>query len=175
MSLLDTFLDRLEDQAPALARDLAPLSDEARRALGGVVGRFDRQRSGHLGENERRDAIRLLSLLRRPAEAESLEWLNKVLDYLDFNANAVLEKSEFDETMGIFEDFRRVDDNNATLSQIELELLYAVLRHRDQDDSHRLERDERRSLRADLERFESFWPEEVQNNPRVKEILSRRP
>lgn len=173
MSLLDTFLDRLQTEAPTLAKHLDPLSDDARRALAGVVGRFDRQGSGHLGENERRDAVRLLVLLRKPNEAQSLTWLNKVLDYLDFNANAVIESSEFEEMMGILDDFRRADSDNLSLSHVELELLYAVLRHRDADDSHALERDERRKLRADLERFDTFWADEQRDNPLVKEILSR--
>ena len=173
MSLLDTLMVRLQPEAPTLARNLADLDDDARRELEGVVGRFDRDDSGHLGEGQRRDLVRLLVLLRKPGEAESLQWLNKVLDYLDVNANAKLEPNEYAEVMGILDDFRRSDSNNLSLSHVELELLYAVLRHRDADNSHLLERDERRSLRADLERFEKWWEEEKEQNPLVKEILGR--
>jgi len=173
MSLLDTLVTRLQSEAPTLAGHLTDLSADARRELEGVVGRFDRDDSGHLGEAQRRDVVRLLVLLRKPDEAESLKWLNKVLDYLDVNANAKLEPNEYAEVMGILDDFRRADSDNLSLSHVELELLYAVLRHRDQDDSHQLERDERRSLRADLERFETFWENEQQSNPLVKEILDR--
>ena len=164
---------RLEQEAPSLAKDLTGLSDASRQQLEGVVGRFDRNDSGHLGEAQRRDLVRLLVLLRKPGESQSLVWLNRVLDYLDFNANAKIEANEFAEIMGILDDFRRTDSDNLTLSHVELELLYAVLRHRDTDDSGRLERDERRALRTDLEAFSSFWEREQKTNPRVQEILGR--
>lgn len=174
MSLLDTFLIRLRTEAPTLAKHLSTLDEEAHHQLEGVVGRFDREDSGHLGEAERRDAIRMLVLLRDPDDARTLQALNKVLDYLDFNADAKIDATEYAETMGILDDFRRADIDDLALSRIELDMLYAVLRHRDIDHSQRLERDERRRLRADLEHFDPFWEKERESNPLIREILARR-
>ena len=173
MDLLDTLLPRLRDEAPSLAARLDHLDAEATAQLEGVLGRFDAHDSGHLGQGARRDLIRLLVLLADPADATSLTWLNRALDYLDLNHNAKLEPAEYAEIMDIFDDFRRTDSDNLSLSAIELELLYAVLRHRDVDDSHRLERDERRALRAALARFDDFWATEVEENPRVREVLQQ--
>jgi len=167
------FIADTQEEDPKLAQTLAALDEGGQKELGGVLGRFDAGGNGTLGSSERLYARRVLNRLRRP-DAEVLTAANKVLDYLDLNADAKLDKAELDLAVEVLDMFAKVDDGNDTLSVHELELLFAVLRHIDADDSRQLEKAERAKLRSSLQDPEAFWAQQKEQNPLVQELLAQR-
>lgn len=170
-NLVHSFLDHTRQEDARLASNLEKLGPDGDALLAGVLGRFDRDGSGSLGARERLDARRVLNFVRLHS-TETLAELNKILDYLDLNANAKLEISEVELTLEIFDHFSKIDSENTTLSLKELRMLYAVLRHLDADDSHSLELEERRKLRHSLERPAAFIEEQKKTNPLLQAILA---
>ncbi len=90
-----------------------------------------------------------------------------------FDASSKLEANEVRLTIEVLDAFAGIDSDNRVYSEHELELLLAVLRHLDQSNTGRLEKDERMKLRSRLEDPEKFWNEEKANNPLVKDLLAR--
>ena len=90
-----------------------------------VLGRFDQKGRGELDPSQRLLARRVLTRLRRP-DRRILALANRVLDYLDLNRNALLEENELELTIEIMELFSRVETQNDTLSERELEVLALV-------------------------------------------------
>src|SRR5690606_9251398 len=87
-------------------------------------------------------ARRLLKPLRH-RDNDALETLNKVLDYLDLDANGRLDESELDRCAEALEHFAQLAPPDHQLSRAELETLRRVLRALDANDDHRLDAKER--------------------------------
>ena len=168
--LVETFLVETDEEHARLSRELRALDEEGRRNLGGVLGRFDQKGRGILDPRERLLARRVLGRLRRPS-TPTLALLNRVLDYLDLNANAILEDGEVELCVEILEVFSRADTDDGRLSDRELRMLYAVLRHLDANHNGRLDADERKRLRECLRHPADFLDEQRRTNPRLKELL----
>ena len=171
--LADRFLDHAGEEAPALAKRLRPLDAEGKTGLAGVLGRFHRSGGEELSAEERLLARRILNLLHKPSTS-GFAVLNRVLDYLDLNANAVLEASELEHGLGILEAFARADSVNETLSERELRMLYAVLRHHDRNDNYVLDRSERDLLHTALQDPEGFFLQQKRDNPLLIEVMAQR-
>jgi len=172
-SLVENFLAETKEESPSLAKYLDALDAQGRVELGGVLGRFDFHRRGKLDPQERLMARRILGRLHRPSN-DGLVLTNRVLDYLDLNHNALLEADEVSFCIEIFEMFARADSDNDTVSEFELELLYAVLRHIDQNDNHVLDTHERQQLHDALENPRAFLQRQRANNPRFAELIKQR-
>ncbi len=171
-SLIDSFLRTAANDDPAQAHAIQALDDAGREQLAGVLGRFDLRDHDALSRKEQVTAGTVLARLRK-IETPSLVLFNKGLDYLDLNANSKLEANEVRLTIEVLDAFAGIDSDNRVYSEHELELLLAVLRHLDQSNTGRLEKDERMKLRSRLEDPEKFWNEEKANNPLVKDLLAR--
>jgi hypothetical protein len=172
-SLVEAFLADTKEESPSLAKYLAALDPQGRVELGGVLGRFDFQRRGVLDAEQRLMARRVLGLLQRP-NADMLVLVNRVLDYLDLNNNALLETDEVTLCIEILELFARADSDNDTVSEFELELLYAAIRHMDRDDNHALDPYERHQLHDALKNPKAFLERQRVKNPRVAELMRQR-
>src|SRR5690606_34270878 len=164
------FRNHCATEAPQIAEFIDTLDNHGRREMGGILGRFDLNGNGKLDAQQRLFASRVLDRLHRPTTS-SLELTNKILDYLDLNANAVLEEKELDLAVEILEIFAGAESDNATLSERELGMLYAVLRHIDSDDNHQLDPGERRELREALNDPKGFIETQKANNPLLSEFL----
>jgi hypothetical protein len=143
--LVATFLAETRTEDPPLHKTISQLDDEGIRSLAGILGRFDERGDGQLDPAGRLQARRVVGRLRKP-KASSLALMNRVLDYLDLNENGTLEDKELRLATDLFEAFQTAESDNDTLSDRELELLYAVLRGLDQDHDGRLSRKEREGL-----------------------------
>ena len=172
-SLASSFLAETAEEEPRLHKSLSALDEEGLRNLAGVLGRFDESNAGHLDAEKRLLARRILGRLRRPSTS-SLALLNRVLDYLDLNENALLEPKEVQLCVEIFKVLQSAESANETLSDRELEMLYAVLRGLDRDDDGRLSQEERRRLREALDSPASFLAEQRAANARFREVFERR-
>lgn len=139
--VVDGFLSHTREEDPRLFKRLAALDDEGTRNLAGVLGRFDEHRNGHLEAEKRLLARRILGRIRKPSTF-SLALLNRVLDYLDLNGNAILEEKEVGLFGQVCSIFQGAESKNETLSNRELELLYGYLRGLDRDNDGRLSRTE---------------------------------
>ena len=171
--LARTFIEASAEEDPTLAKQLAALDAQGLHELGGVLGRLDNRGAGELSPTERLFARRVLSRLHRPNH-DSLVLTNRVLDYLDLNLSAILEEDELELCVEIIELFAHADSDNDTLSHRELEMLYAVLRHLDQDGNGRLDPDERAALRRGLAKPAAFLAEHRASNPHLKRVLAER-
>ncbi len=171
-ALISTYIDQIRGDDPGMANHLASLEAAGQKELGFVLTRFDLRSQDTLNPRERIQATRVLKRVQKFSE-HSLNALNRVLDYLDLNANSKLEPYETELVCEMIEAFCRVDSDNETLSTIELELMYAVLRNLDDDNTHRLEADERLKLRSSLKDPKAFWIREKETNPLVQEILAK--
>lgn len=169
--LVPAFLAETDEEHGKLARELRALDHEGQRNLAGVLGRFDHRGRGALDARERLLARRVLGRLRRPS-TPTLALLNRVLDYLDLNANAVLDEAELELCVEVLEVFSQADSKDDRLSDRELKMLYAVLRHLDANDNGRLDADERRRLSEALRHPLDFLDEEKRTNPRLREVLA---
>lgn len=172
-SLVDEFLTETRQESPTLAKYLDQLDGHGRVELGGVLGRFDLHRRGKLDAQERLMARRVLGRLHRPASS-GLALTNRVLDYLDLNHNALLEPDEVSFCVEIFEMFAHADSDNDTLSEFELELLYAVLRHVDRSDNHVLDPNEKMELHEALSNPRAFLQRQRSQNPRFRALIDAR-
>ena len=173
LDLAERFLEETDDEAPGLAKRLRRLDEEGMRNLAGILSRFDRGKRGQLGATERLFARRVLSRLRKPS-TEGLALTNKILDYLDLNANAKMEDDELELCVEVLEMFARADSVNDTLSEFELQMLYAVLRHLDKNHNYFLDARERDELRIGLNDPKAFLESQKRTNPLLKEILETR-
>jgi hypothetical protein len=135
-----------------------------------VLGRFDRRGRGELDPTQRLLARRILGRLKRPSTA-TLALLNRILDYLDFDADSRLNEEETGTCVEILERFSRIDSDNSSLSEKELRMLYAVLRGIDADSSLSLDSKERGHLKRALADPNGFLAEQKANNPRLREVL----
>ena len=172
-SLVDDFLAETKEESPPLAKYLDALEPQGRHELGGILGRFDFQKRGKLDPQQRLMARRILGRLHRPT-ADGLVLTNRILDYLDLNHNALLEPEEVSFCIEIFEMFARADSDNDTVSEFELQMLYAVLRHIDTNDNHVLDAHERKQLHEALETPRAFLQRQRSQNPLFKELIERR-
>ena len=107
-------------------------------------------------EGERLLARRVLLRLRRPT-THSLVLANKILDYLDLNADSLLSEKEVALCVEIFERCSALAASNGTLSERELKRVYSILRRLDADDDHALNASERAALRQALEDPAKFF------------------
>jgi hypothetical protein len=171
--LVTSFMEHAHEEEPHAAAYLADLDADGQRELAGVLGRFDTKRRGKLDAPQRIFAYRILARLHRPSTA-SLTWTNKILDYLDLNANALIEENELDLISEIFSLFATAESDNDTLSERELEMLYAVLRFIDDNDTRFLEAHERVILRQGLDDPKGFMAYHRANNPLLQAIIDRR-
>jgi hypothetical protein len=169
-ALIGDFLTHTEEEDPKLHKHLVALSEEAQVSLAGVIGRFDYSGNNKLTATQRLFAGRVLGRLRKP-DAEQLAVLNRVLDYLDFDQSSFLSEAEMETCVEILELFAHVESDNQTLSERELKMLYAVLRHLDHDDTGRLEERERHELRRGLKEPRIFWAKQKEENPLLEELL----
>jgi len=172
-SLVGSFLAETAQEDPTLHGYLDKLDDEGRRLLAGVLGRFDQKGRGELDASQRLLARRVLTRLRRPDRA-ILSLTNRVLDYLDLNRNALLEENELELTIEIMELFSRVETQNDTLSERELEMLYAVLRHIDTNDNGVIDAHEKVRLRDGLDDPVGFLAQQLAQNPEFQQLVEDR-
>ena len=171
--IVESFLSATAEEEPRLHKALSSLDEEGLGNLGGVLLRLDERNQGHLDAEKRLLARRILARIRKPS-TKSLALLNRVLDYLDLNGNALLDGKEVQLCVEIFEVFQSAESVNETLSDRELEMLYAVLRGLDRDDDGRLSHEERRRLRDALESPAFFLAEQKATNARFREVVERR-
>jgi hypothetical protein len=171
--IFSAFIEHAREEEPSTTAYLEDLDEDGQRELVGVIGRFDTKRKGKLDVHQRMFAYRVLSRLHRPSTA-SLTWMNKILDYLDLNANALIEENELELATEIFSLFAHAESDNDTLSERELEMLYAVLRFIDDNDTHFLEPHERVTIRQGLDDPKGFMAYHRANNPLLQAIIERR-
>jgi hypothetical protein len=162
--LVTSFLEQAEEEDERLSSKLSKLDDEGRTNLAGVLGRFNAKGHKTLGTEERMLAYRVLTRLKY-ADTQSLVITNRILDYLDLNANAVLEADEMDICLKILEAFAKAESDNETLSRRELKMLYAALRYLDDNNSHVLDGDARYKLLDALDDPRRFIERQAQDNP----------
>jgi hypothetical protein len=162
--LVADFLLRAAEEDDRLARALNKLDAEGQTNLAGVLGRFAPGGRGALGTEERMLTYRVLTRLKQ-ADTQSLVLINRILDYLDLNANAVLEADEIEICLKILEAFARAESDNETLSRRELKMLYAALRHLDDNHSHVLDGDARYKLLDALDDPRRFIERQAKDNP----------
>jgi hypothetical protein len=142
LHLVDPFIVATREEEPTLGEALDALEERGRRQLAGVLGRFGAASRHELHATDRLLARRLLKPLRH-RDADSLETLNKVLDYLDLDANGRLDEEELERCAEAIEHFARLSPPDHQMSRAELETLRRVLRALDANDDHRLDARER--------------------------------
>jgi len=169
--LVDNFLAHTAEEDPSLYEALAELDDDGRRSLAGVLGRFDRSSNAELDPKGRLLAARILTRLKAPT-ADALVTTNKILDYVDLDANAQLDESEMELCVEILELFSKAESDNNTLSERELGMLYAVLRHLDSNDNRKLDAGERHELRQLLNDPDHFMATQRQENPLLEKFFN---
>ena len=168
-TIVEHYLQNTKDEDPGHHRALAGLVESEQKLLAGLLGRFDIGRNGTLSAKERLAARRVLARIRKPT-ADTLELANKVLDYLDLNANSTIDHGEMELCLEIVELFASAESEDGKISRRELKMLYAVLRNLDSDNSGKLERPERDKLRHALEDPAKFLAREKEENPLLKEL-----
>ncbi|MDY0296824.1 MAG: hypothetical protein RB296_05850 [Acidobacteriota bacterium] len=154
---------------PALAKSLEMISVDGRRELGGVIGRFISGPGGVSDPAVRLRVRRLVGRLHKP-EIDMLVTLNRTLDYMDLNADGKLDENEMELCLQLFERFSGIISANHTLSAIELELLYAVLRFADRNQNGRLEETERKQLMSEIQGGRSFLRRQFSDNPEFRSV-----
>ena len=168
-SLVREFITASTEEAPSLAKGLDKLDEDGKRELAGILGRFDFRGQGKLDAQQRLFARRVLGRLHR-LTTTSLTLTNQILDYLDLNSNALLEPNEVEFAVEILEMFAKADSINDTLSERELRMLYAVLRHLDSNDNRVLDKHEVKQLHDALEAPSAFLARQKRTNPLFAEI-----
>jgi hypothetical protein len=169
--LATRFLEASAEEEPHLAKSLGSLNADGMRELGGILGRLDVRGKGELDATERLLARRVLVRLHKPS-VEMLVLTNKVLDYLDLDANALIDEEELELCVRIIELFTHADGDNDTLSHRELEMLYAVLRHLDTNGNGQLDPNERLALHAGLAKPAEFLAAQKFSNPHLRALLA---
>lgn len=145
LQIIDPFLEATREEDPALCKSLEALDERGRRQLAGVLGRFGSTQRHELHAVDRLYARRLLKPLRHH-DADTLETLNKVLDYLDLDGNGRLDEGEMDQCVEVIERFATLSPPDHQLSRVELDTLSRVLRALDGNSDHRLDAEERAEL-----------------------------
>ena len=169
-STVEDFLRHTADENPSLARGLSVLDERGRRELGGVLGRLEPRSGGPLGARERLLCRRILLRVRKPSAA-SFSLLNRALDYFDLDADGKLDEAELELGVRVLEVFARADSPNDTLSEKELRMLYACLRHLDSNHDGRLTGEELRHLGEAVRDPDAFLAAQRATNPRLREVL----
>lgn len=173
LKIVDNFIEQTREEDPMLAKAIEDLDNMGRRNLGGILGRFDQAGNGILDARERLLARRILGRLRKPT-SEMLSIVNKILDYLDLNSDALLDPSEAELCVRIMEKFSSVESRNETLSDLELRMLYAVLRYLDKNNNHVLDVEERLRLDKALDNLTGFMQMQKIENPYLQEVLDQK-
>lgn len=145
LQLVEPFLTDTREEDPPLAAALARLDERGRGQLAGVLGRFGGSGRHELHATDRLLARRLLKPLRHH-DQDALEMLNKILDYLDLDANGRLDEQELDLCADALESFARMSPPDHVMNRPELESLARVLRALDANDDHRLDATERKAF-----------------------------
>ncbi len=169
--IVTRFMDETRAEDPALRRELDQLDGKGLHELSGVLGRFDGRGRGELDVEQRLLASRILKRLRT-IDTETLAVANKVLDYLDLNTDGRLSAHEMELCLEVLEVFAHAESQDGLLSRRELQMLYAVLRHFDGDDSARLEAPEIRWLRHSLGDPPKFMDRMRAENPHLRRLVS---
>ncbi|HPC84277.1 MAG TPA: hypothetical protein P5234_11370 [Thermoanaerobaculaceae bacterium] len=146
-SQVEVFLAATSEEAPELAKALAALDDDGKLELAGVLGRFEDR--GLSPAQQRLMARRFLGRLRKPT-ARALALTNRIIDFLDRSGNARLDDREIAVGLELLDAFSRVESDNETLSERELDLLGKAVRLHDRDDNRVLDEGELARLRAAL-------------------------
>ncbi|HPW55315.1 MAG: hypothetical protein KA072_10130 [Thermoanaerobaculaceae bacterium] len=146
-TLVNAFLAATYEEDPGLAKSLAMLGEEGKLELAGVLGRFENR--GLAPAQQRLMARRFLGRLRKPT-AQGLALTNRVLDFLDRQGSSRLDDRAIAIGLELLEAFARVESDNDTLSERELELLGKAVRLYDRDDNRVLDDQELERLRAAL-------------------------
>lgn len=144
-SQVEAFLDATREEDPGLAKSLGGLDEKGQLELAGVLGRFDGR--GLAPAQQRLMARRFLGRLRKPTE-HGLVVANRVLDYLDRDGDARLNDREAAVGLELLDIFARVESDNHSLSERELELLEDAVRFFDRDSNRVLDEGELHRLRA---------------------------
>ncbi|MCU0292202.1 MAG: hypothetical protein MUF10_09485 [Thermoanaerobaculaceae bacterium] len=142
---VEAFLDATREEDPGLARSLGALDEKGQLELAGVLGRFDGR--GLAPAQQRLMARRFLGRLRKPT-GHGLVIANRVLDYLDRDGDARLNDHEASVGLELLDIFARVESDNHSLSERELELLEGAVRFFDRDSNRVLDEGELQRLRA---------------------------
>ncbi len=172
-SLVECFLAETREEDNALSKQLESLDGHGQSQLAGILGRFDFRKKGELDARQRLLARRVLVSLRRHND-DCLTLTNKILDYMDLNQNGIIEEDELDISVEIIELFAHADSDNDTLSHIELNMLYAVLRYIDNNDNGKLDPHEKEQLQTGLKDPKDFLADQKVNNPLLREVLTKR-
>lgn len=162
-------IQRTREDDPALAKVLEQLEESGMREMGGVIGRFANGPEGVSDPRVRLQVRRLLGRLHKP-DGRMLSKLNRILDYMDLNADARLEESEMELCLQLLERFSGLVSENHTLSAVELDLLYAVLRFADRNGNGRLEETERAQLLKEIQGGRSFLRRQFSDNQEFRGI-----
>jgi hypothetical protein len=165
-----SFLAATAEEDPSLATSLGSLDEPASRALSGVLGRLVGAGGYELDARARLAARRLLGPIRRH-EAESLDLLNKVLDYLDLDLNGRLDDEEIDLAARTLEAFAALTAPVLQLSLPELRTLASTLRALDGNDDHRLDPGERARLTDGLADLRKLFDALKKTSPRFESEL----
>jgi len=164
MEMTEEMILWTREDDPSLAKSMEAVDDNGKRELGGIIGRFSRGPEGVQDPRIRLQVRRLLGRLRK-MDADMLVTLNRILDYMDLNADARLGKEEMELCLQLFEKFSGLVSHNQSLSAVELDLLYAVLRFADRNGNGRLEKSERESLLTHIQGGRSFLRQQLDENP----------
>ncbi len=169
--IVTRFLEETRAEDPLLHGELEGLGGKGLHELSGILGRFDGRGRGELDVEQRLVASRILRRLRT-IDTETLAVANKVLDYLDLNTDGRLSPHEMELCLQVLEVFAHAESQDGLLSRRELQMLYAVLRHFDSDDSARLEAPEIRWLRHSLGDLPRFMARMRAENPHLHRLAT---
>jgi hypothetical protein len=172
-SLVEGFVSATEEEDPSLAKHIKSLKNIGRRLLAGILIRFNQRGGNELDAEARLLSRRVLIKLHRMNE-ESLDWTNKILDYLDLDQNAIISLDELELCVEIMELFAHADSDNETLSPFELEMLYMVLRYLDTNDNGKLDSNEKDKLRQGLDDWDVFITDQKARNPHLRKMFRNR-
>ncbi|MBN1196033.1 MAG: hypothetical protein JXA62_01350 [Candidatus Aminicenantes bacterium] len=170
--IADGFVEWTRKDDPGLAKSLDGVAMDGRRELGGVIGRFINGPAGVSDPAVRLRIRRLIGRLHKP-DLNMLITLNRVLDYIDINADGRLDEAEMDLGLQLFERFSGIVSSNHTLSAVELDLLYAVVRFADSNGNGRLEESERKQLLTEIQGNRSFLRRQLSDNPDFRAVAEK--
>jgi hypothetical protein len=167
--LIEQFTTQLDAVDQRTREVVAALPEQGLASLDELLLRFN-YRHERLTQNSAALALRVLKLLEEPAPVGFAKLL-AILDYLDINRNFTVDNGELGMAIEILETFSKVDDAHETLSNVELDMLLAVLHHIDSDGDGRLARSEISSLRDQLWSPGPFLEQQKQTNPQLRQLL----
>lgn len=170
--MAENFIQYTRKDDPGLAKSLEPITADGRRELGGIVGRFTGGPAGVSDPGVRLRVRKLIGRLHKP-DIDMLITLNRVLDYMDLNADGRLDENEMELCLQLFDRFSGIVSDNHTLSAVELDLLYAAVRFADRNRNGRLEEAERKQLLAEIQGGRSFMRRQLGANPEFKAVAEK--